>query len=147
MYAQDNILCQFGLFRHKFTTVSPPILNHFWWELYHRRKDLTPEQKREVLGYLMFLKKKRCGKIKGRGCADGRKQRAYITKEQSTSPTISTEAVFLTALVDAWESRKVTELNVPGAFMQVDMDELVHVRFRGEMVDKLLEIDPELYSS
>ena len=27
-------LCQFGLFRHKFTTVSPPILNHFWWELY-----------------------------------------------------------------------------------------------------------------
>ena len=34
MYAQDNILCQFGLFRHKFNTVSPPILNHFWWELY-----------------------------------------------------------------------------------------------------------------
>ena len=35
MYAQDNILCQFGLFRHKFTTISPPILNHFRWELYH----------------------------------------------------------------------------------------------------------------
>ena len=112
-----------------------------------RRKDLTPEQKREALGYLMFLKKKRCGKIKGRGCADGRKQRAYITKEQSTSPTISTEAVFLTAVVDAWENRKVAVLDVPGAFMQVDMDELVHVRFRGEMVDKLLEIDYELYSS
>ena len=30
-------LCQFGLFRHNFTTVSPPILNHFWWELYHLR--------------------------------------------------------------------------------------------------------------
>ena len=112
-----------------------------------RRKDLTPEQKREALGYLMFLKKKRCGKIKGRGCADGRKQRAYITKEQSTSPTISTEAVFLTAVVDAWENRKVAVLDVPGAFMQVDMDELVHVRFRGEMVDKLLEIDYDLYSS
>ena len=111
-----------------------------------RRKDLTPEQKREALGYLMFLKKKRCGKIKGRGCADGRKQRAYITKEQSTSPTISTEAVFLTALVDAWENRKVAVLDVPGAFMPVDMDELIHVRFRGEMVDKLIEIDPELYS-
>ena len=112
-----------------------------------RHKDLTPEQKRDALGYLMFLKKKRCGKIKGRGCADGRKQHAYITKEQSTSPTISTEAVFLTALVDAWENRKVAVLDVPGAFMQVDMDELVHVKFRGEMVDKLLEIDPELYSS
>ena len=111
-----------------------------------RRKDLSPAQKREALGYLMFLKKKRCGKIKGWGCADGRKQRAYITKEESTSPTISTVAVFLTAMVDAWEHRNVTVLDVPGAFMQVDMDELFHLRFSGEMVDKLLEIDHELYS-
>ena len=49
-------------------------------------------------------------------------------------------------MVDAWENRKVAVLDVPGAFMQVDMDELVHVRFSGEMVDKLLEIDHELYS-
>ena len=111
------------------------------------RKDLTPAQKREALGYLMFLKKKQSGTIKGRGCADGRKQRAYITKEESTSPTISTEAMFLTAVVDAWESRKVAVLDVPGAFMQVDMDELVHVQFEGEMVDKLLEIDQDLYAS
>ena len=111
------------------------------------QKDLTPAQKKEALGYLMFLKKKRSGTVKGRGCADGRKQRAYITKEESTSPTISTEAVFLTAVVDAWENRKVAVLDVPGAFMQVDMDELVHVRFEGEMVDKLLEIDEDLYAS
>ena len=112
-----------------------------------KRKDLTAAQKREALGYLMFLKKKRSGTIKGHGCADGRKQRAFITKEESTSPTISTEAVFLTAVVDAWESQKVAVLDVPGAFMQVDMDELVHVLFEGEMVDKLLEIDQDLYAS
>ena len=110
------------------------------------RKDLSPSQKKEAFGYLMFLKKKRCGAIKGRGCADGRKQRAYITKEESTSPTVSTEAVFLTAVVDAWENRKVAVLDVPGAFMQVKIDELVHVRFEGEMVDKLLEIDHDLYA-
>ena len=74
------------------------------------------------------------------------KQRAYITKEESTSPTISTEAVFLTAIVDAWENHKVAVLDVPGAFMQVDMDELVHVQFQGEMVYKLLEIDHDLYA-
>ena len=34
------------------------------------RKDLTPAQKREALGHLMFLKKKRSGTVKGRGCAD-----------------------------------------------------------------------------
>jgi hypothetical protein len=32
----------------------------------------------EALNYLMFLKRKRCGKIKARGCADGRPQREYI---------------------------------------------------------------------
>ena len=31
---KTTILCQFGLFRHKLTTISPSILNHFWWELY-----------------------------------------------------------------------------------------------------------------
>ena len=55
--------------------------------------------------------------------------------------------MFLTAIIDAWENRKVAVLDVPGAFMQVDMDELVHVRFQGEMVDKLLEIDHDLYAS
>ena len=109
-----------------------------------RPKRSVPIPKKEALGYLMFLKKKRCGAIKGRGCADGWKQRAYITKEESTSPTVSTEAVFLTAVVDAWENRKVAVLDVPGAFMQVDMDELVHVQFQGEMVHKLLEIDHDL---
>jgi hypothetical protein len=34
-------------------------------------KELSHEQKQEALAYLMFLKCKRCGKIKGRGCANG----------------------------------------------------------------------------
>ena len=75
---------------------------------------LTVEQWREALAYLMFLKRKRCGKIKGRGCADGRKQRAYITKEDSTVPTVSTEAVSLTAVIDAMEGQTVVVLDVPG---------------------------------
>ena len=37
-------------------------------------KPLTTTRKQEVLGYLMFLKRKRNGKIKARGCADGRPQ-------------------------------------------------------------------------
>ena len=93
----------------------------------------------------MFLKHKRCGKIKGRGCADGRKQRAYITKEESTAPTVSTEAVFLTALIDVMEGRNVVVLDVPGAFMQAEIDELVHGRFTGAMVTLVLEIDHEMY--
>ena len=33
---KTTILCQFGLFCHQLTTISPPILIHFWWELYHQ---------------------------------------------------------------------------------------------------------------
>ena len=109
------------------------------------KRSLTPKQRKEALAYLMFLKRKHCGKIKGHGCADGRKQRAYITKEESTAPTVSTKAVFLTAVIDAMERRNVVVLDVPGAFMQAEIDELVHVRFTGAMVTLLLEIDHEMY--
>ena len=108
-------------------------------------KDLTSEQHQEALAYLMFLKRKRCGKIKARGCADGQKQRTYMDKEAATSPTVSTEAVFLTAVIDALEGCNVTTVDVPGAFMQADMDEFVHVRFTGKMVDLFLDIDTKTY--
>jgi hypothetical protein len=42
-----------------------------------RSQSLSTQDKRDALQYLMFLKKKRCGTIKGRGCADGRKQRRF----------------------------------------------------------------------
>ena len=108
-------------------------------------KQLTPEQKKEALAYLMFLKRKRCGKVKARGCADGRKQRKYTAKESSTSPTVSSEAVFLTAMMDAMEERDVAVVDIPGAFMQADMDELVFVRIVGKMAELLVDIDPEMY--
>jgi hypothetical protein len=39
----------------------------------------------------------------------------------------------------------VAVLDVPGAFMQADIDELVHVCFTGKMIDLLIDIDPEMY--
>jgi hypothetical protein len=63
--------------------------------------DLTPEEQKGALRYLMFLKEKRCGTIKGRGCADGRKQRETMTKEETSSPTVATEALILTCVIDA----------------------------------------------
>ena len=63
-----------------------------------------------------------------------------------TAPTVSTEAVFLTAVIDALENWAIAVLDVPGAFMQANIDELVHARFTGEMVKMLLDIDEEKYS-
>ena len=99
----------------------------------------------EALSYLMFLKRKRCGRIKGRGCADGRKQREFISKEEASSPTVSTHALMATCLIDATEGRDVATVDIPGAFLQADMDEDVWIKFEGPMVDVLLEIVPERY--
>jgi hypothetical protein len=50
---------------------------------------LAREAKSKALNYLMlFLKQKRCGRIKGRGCADSQKQRIYKTKEETSAPQL-----------------------------------------------------------
>ena len=109
------------------------------------KTSLTSNQLANALGYLMFLKRKRNGKIKGRGCADGRKQRLYIPREDAASPTVTTEAVFLTAIIDALEHREVAVVDIPGAFMQADMDPDVHMRIDGIMAKLLMEVDEAAY--
>jgi hypothetical protein len=58
---------------------------------------------------------------------------------------MATKSIFLMAVIDALEGRDVAIIDVPGAFMQADTDELMHVRFTGKMLDLLLEIDAEMY--
>ena len=106
----------------------------------------TYEDKKASLNYLMFIKKKQCGRVKARGCADGRKQRLYITKEESTAPTVMNESVMVTSIIDAKERRDVVTADVPGAFMQADVDDRIVVRFEGAMVDALLRIDYNKYN-
>ena len=93
----------------------------------------------------MFFKRKRSGRIKGRGCADGRKQRVFITKEESSAPTISTEALFFTCIIDVLEKRDVATTDFPGAFMQADMDEIVIMKIEGKMAQRIKTIDPKKY--
>ena len=57
------------------------------------------------------------------------------------------EAVFLTVVIDSWENHEVAIVNVPGAFMQVDMNKLMYVRLTGGMVQLLLEIEKDLYQN
>ena len=107
--------------------------------------EMTNDDKKAALQYLMFLKQKRNGTIKGRGCADGRKQRAYTAKEDASSPTVAIESVMLSCVIDAMEGRDVATVDIPGAFMQADMDDVVHMKLEGKMAELLVRIDPKLY--
>jgi hypothetical protein len=74
----------------------------------------------DALSYLMFRKRKRDGTVKARGCADGHPQREYITKDESSSPTVSIYALMASCLMDAIDDRKVVTYDIPGAFLHAD---------------------------
>jgi hypothetical protein len=45
-------------------------------------------------------------------------------------------------VINTEEGRHVVTVDIPGAFMQVDMDETVHVKLEGTKVDLLLNVAP-----
>jgi Reverse transcriptase (RNA-dependent DNA polymerase) len=47
-------------------------------------------------------------------------------------------------MIDAMEGRDIATCDIPAAFMQADIDEEIHVKFDGELVDLLLKVDPML---
>ena len=51
----------------------------------------------------------------------------------------------MTAVMDAIENRTVAVVDIPGAFMQADMDPGVYMRIDGPMADLLMEIDYSMY--
>jgi hypothetical protein len=111
-------------------------------------KDMTHAQKQTILESHMFLKEKRDGKIKGRTVAGGNKQRDFISKEDASSPTVSTESVLLTCIVDAEEGRDVAVIDIPNAFIQTRIEcpeDMAIIKIRGILVDMLVEIAPTVY--
>ncbi len=81
----------------------------------------------------------------------GNVQRDYITKDEASLPTAYTEAVILTAIVNAKEKRDVATVDLPNAFCQTvitnaDAEHRIIVRLRGALVDMLVDIAPKTYS-
>ena len=93
--------------------------------------ELSDEERKEALAALMFLTEKRDGTVKGRGVANGSKQRAYIPKEDATSPTATIEGIFITSAIEAHEGRDVATIDCPGAFLSALSDEHVHMVLKG----------------
>ncbi len=110
-----------------------------------KMEDLTPAQCRKAIESLIFLEEKRSGDIKSRMCADGRKQREDIDREDTASPTVMTESVLITAAIDAEEGWDVAVIDLPGAFLHADMDDLVVMVLRGELAELMAAVAPEIY--
>jgi hypothetical protein len=71
------------------------------------------EERAKALALLMFMKEKQDKSVKARMCANGRKQRGDWTKHDTTFASMSTEAVFITAVIKATRNGTLPILAYP----------------------------------
>jgi hypothetical protein len=69
-----------------------------------------------------------------------------VTKQETSSPTVATEALTLTCVVDVIERLDVATCDIPGAFMQSDMKGKVAMKLEGVMTEVILKVDPKLHA-
>ena len=111
-------------------------------------KDLSWEEKQMALESLFLLTEKRDGSIKGRKVAVGSKQRTYdgYDKSGGSSPTITTDSIFLTGVVDACEKRGVACMDTGSAYLTAkNPDKDVMMVLRGKIAEMMVRVNPELY--
>jgi hypothetical protein len=114
--------------------------------------DMSQSEIRKSMEALMLLTEKRDGTIKGRMVYNGKPTREWLSREDSTSPTVSLESLIITAVIDAYEGRDVMTADVPNAFIQTVMpqptdgsDDRVCMKITGVLVDLLCKLDPTKY--
>ena len=97
---------------------------------------LSLDQRRAALPSLIFLVEKRTGEIKARACANGSKQRDHhIAKEEATSPTVNNDSTFVLAAIAAHKCRVTATMDLPGAFLHADNDDLVIMKMTGKLAE------------
>jgi hypothetical protein len=104
---------------------------------------LTKEQKKAALRAISVIKEKRNGVIKGRTVADGSTQRSMYTKDETSSPTVSTDALMSSIMIDAYERRDVATADVAGAYLHASMDDFTLLKVEGESVDIMCDVCKE----
>jgi len=82
------------------------------------RKDITKEEMDRSMESLIFFTEKRDEMMKARACADGSVQREYVLRDKAASPTVISESVFITSVIDAKQNRDVMTCDIPNALSE-----------------------------
>ena len=82
------------------------------------RKYFTEEQSNAILESHIFLKEKRDDTLKVRRVVGVNKHRDFISKEDASSPTFTTNSVLLTYIADVEEHLDVATVEIPNSFIQ-----------------------------
>ena len=65
----------------------------------------------------------------------------------ASSPTVTTESIFITGIIDTTEHRCVGIVDIPWAFIQADDNDGIIMKIDGRMAEMLMEIDKGVYGS
>jgi hypothetical protein len=82
--------------------------------------------------------------------AGGNNQREYISKEDARSPTVATELVLLSCIIDTMEERDVAGVDITNAFVQTRVEnekDMAFIKIQGILLDILVEIAPDVNTS
>jgi len=107
---------------------------------------LSLEQKKQALEAVTLIKEKRSGMLKGRTCANGKKQKLFLKENESySSPTVSLEGLLASLVIDVVEKRNVAIFDVPGAYLHAKMpdDKKTLMVLRGDFADIMCQVNPE----
>jgi len=97
-------------------------------------KTLSKEQRRGTLRTINLIKEKRNGKLKGQ---------ITIHQIRDNFPTISSDALLLTIMIDAYEQGDVATADIAGAYLKAYMDNFVLMKFTSQDVEILCKLNPE----
>ena len=104
--------------------------NLFDYKTFHGRhaNELSSEQKKKAANIINLIEEKlnrghtpENPVIRARTCYNGKVQRDLYTKEETASPTVSQDAFFITALIDAAEERDKAITDIKGAYLNAKM--------------------------
>jgi hypothetical protein len=140
-------LCKFGI-RGKDVVIIEMMQLHDMdmWTAMDPSK-LTREDRMKALSSLLFLKEKHTVKVKGRACINGAPQIECIPKEEAALPTVSTESIFIAAVIAANKKRRVCYNDIPSAFINMDVDTYVLMVLKGKLAEMMvqMQIAPQVY--
>ena len=79
--------------------------------------------------------------VKGRACADGRPQCIWTDRHDAVSTTIAVEALLYTLIMDSLEKIDVATCDLPGYFLQINMEGAILLQIDGALASLLVKID------
>ena len=123
-------------------------------------QSLTPLQQKGILNSTMNVTQKFAPSSDGKGrvkdklkarlvCGGNRQDRSMYTREETSSPTVSTTSVLLLSQLAAAERRTVISLDIGSAYLNASMPKddplrAVHMRISPEIATFLIKLDPEM---